>query len=113
LRYIDSIAAASALIWLAGCAPAPAVTILEPVGPAPAGQAKVLGQGSLQVYSARQKEPLAAEFREWQWDYELGKNAFTYGLAHFSGNWKPKDYFTNADVVWLPDGQIAGWLAAY
>ena len=32
-------------------------------------------------------------------------------VAHLSGHWKPKAHFTEADVVRLPDGQIAGWLA--
>jgi hypothetical protein len=34
-------------------------------------------------------------------------------VAHLSDNWQPKAHFTEADVVRLPDGQIAGWLAAH
>jgi len=32
-------------------------------------------------------------------------------VVHLSGNWRPRAHFTDADVVRLPDGQIAGWLA--
>jgi hypothetical protein len=32
-------------------------------------------------------------------------------VAHLSGHWEPAAHFTEADVVRLPDGQIAGWLA--
>ena len=32
-------------------------------------------------------------------------------VVHLAGNWKPRAPFTDADVVRLPDGQIAGWLA--
>jgi hypothetical protein len=34
-------------------------------------------------------------------------------VAHLSGNWEPGSQFTEADVVRLPDGHIAGWLAAH
>jgi hypothetical protein len=174
-----SIIAASGLVWLAGCASTPNVAIREPVGPAPSGPEKASGQGYLEVYSARQKEPLAENLREWQWEYDMGDNALAYGLAHtsyiirtengsvlryvpnsrnptdsqptvvtlppgryqveaqaeeagrqmvtvllpvliepgkttvahLSGHWKPKVQFSDSDVVRLPDGQIAGWLA--
>ena len=164
-----------ALVWFAGCATAPTVAVLEPVGPAPAGHAKVLDHGFLQVYSARQ--PFYANDMDWVWEC----NSFKYELAHtdymiltedgktvqsvrnsrnpadsmpalvalppgryqveaqadehcvaavnlvipvvvergkttvvhLSGNWKPEGHFANADVVRLPDGQIAGWLAAH
>jgi hypothetical protein len=181
MKYTNSIAVVGALALLTGCASAPNVAILEPVGPAPASQTKVLGQGALQVYSARQQEPIQANDMEWQWDYNQGNNGFTYGLAHtdyviltqdgkplhyvrnarnpadpdpalvtlppgryevqaeaeesgpkmanvvipvlvepgkttvvhLSGNWEPQRQFGDADVVRLPDGQIAGWLAAH
>ena len=32
-------------------------------------------------------------------------------VAHLSDHWKPKAHYTEADVVQLPDGGIAGWLA--
>ena len=32
-------------------------------------------------------------------------------VAHLSGHWQPEAHFTDADVVRLPDGEIAGWLA--
>ena len=177
----DSIVTVGALVWLAGCASAPTVTVLEPVGPSPARQAKAPGQGSLKVYSARQIGTSSANDTEWQWDYDFGSRPVPFGLAHTDytiltedgrplqyvrnarnpadpnpalvtlppgrykveaeaesyrgqtvktviptviepgktavvhlfGNWKPQGHFTNAEVVRLPDGQIAGWLAAH
>ena len=179
MRCMALIAAASSLVSLAGCASAPNVAIRDPVGPAPAGQQKASGEGYLEVYSARQKEPLAENLREWQWEYDMGDNALPYSLAHtgyiiraengnalkyvynarnptdpkptlvtlppgrykveaqaeeavgravivvlpvliepgkttvahLSGHWRPKVQFSDSDVVRLPDGQIAGWLA--
>ncbi len=183
MKCIASITATAGLLWLVGCASEPSVALREPVGPAPAGQAKTSDEGYLQVYSARLKEGnLAPSFTAWEWDYwdyPFQKNAFTYGLAHtdyviltkdghefryvrnatnpadpqpalvplppgryevkaeaeetdgrlvdvtlpvliepgrttvahLSGHWKPKAHFTESDVVRLPDGQIAGWLA--
>jgi hypothetical protein len=179
MKYTHSIAVAGALVLLTGCASSPPVVVLTPVGPAPAGQAMTSGQGYLQVYSARFKEPVAPNFMEWQTDYDFTAAPFLYDLAHsdyvirtqegnilknvrnarnpadpdpalvalppgrykieaegeeaggrtvrvdlpvliepgettvvhLSGNWKPRAQFTDADVVRLPDGQIAGWLA--
>jgi hypothetical protein len=34
-------------------------------------------------------------------------------VAHLSGGWKPQRQYTRNEVVRLPDGEIAGWLAAY
>jgi hypothetical protein len=181
MKCIDSIVLVGALVWLTGCASAPTVAVFDPVGPAPASQVKSLDQGSLQVYSARQCEPIGTRDMEWRWDYNLGRNPFEVDLAHtdyfiltqdgkpiqyvrnahnpadpmptvvalppgrykvealaeehyreavnlviqvvvepgkttvvhLSGNWKPRRHFTNADVVRLPDGEIAGWLAAH
>jgi hypothetical protein len=179
MKCIASIAAASSLMWLAGCASVPSVAVTEPVGPAPATQPEASDQGYLEVYSARLRENVRPDLTQWEWDYPFEKNAFTYGLAHtdylirteagltfqyvrnatnpadpnpavvslppgryrvqaegeeadgrivtvflpvliepgrttvahLSGRWKPKAHFTDADVVRLPDGQIAGWLA--
>ena len=33
--------------------------------------------------------------------------------AHLSGGWKPHSHYTANEVVRLPDGEIAGWLAAH
>jgi len=179
MKCIDSIVALGAVLLLAGCASTRTVAVVEPVGPAPASSTKPMAQGSLQVYSAREKEPVAVGDMEWEWDYNLANSPFTYGLAHtdyailtqagesfryvrnahnsadptpavvtllpgryeikaqaeghsgelanviipvavepgkltvvhLSGNWKPDQQFSNDDVVRLPDGQIAGWLA--
>ena len=32
-------------------------------------------------------------------------------VAHLAGHWKPEVPFTDGEVIRLPDGQIAGWLA--
>ena len=182
MKCIISIAAASGLMWLAGCASAPRIAVSKPVGPAPSSQAMGSDQGCLQVYSARIKEDVRPDLTEWEsdyWNYPFEKNAFTYGLAHtdyfirtmdghtlqyvrnatnpadpqpalvtlppgrytvqsegeeadgrlvtvmlpvliepgrttvahLGGHWAPEAHFTDADVVRLPDGQIAGWLA--
>lgn len=181
MKCMKSIAAASALVWLAGCASAPKIAILEPVGPPPVGQQQVHGPGSLQVYTARQKEPAQVNLSEWSVDYRFRTNPFAYGLAHtdytictmdghilqyvrnatnpadpepalvslspgryqvqaeaenahgqtvsvilpvliepgrttiahLAGNWEPQVPYGNADVVRLPDGQVAGWLASH
>jgi hypothetical protein len=181
MKCIAAIAAAGSLIWLAGCASAPKVAIVEPVGPAPAKPTTVSGEGYLQVFSARQRGAEFPEIMMWEWDYPLQRDALNYGLAHtdyiirteenrplqyvrnatdmadpqparvslppgrykveaeaeetggrtvkvllpvliepgrttvahLSGNWQPKAHFNEADVVRLPDGQIAGWLAAH
>jgi hypothetical protein len=34
-------------------------------------------------------------------------------VAHLSGGWKPQSQYTRNEVVRLPDGEIAGWLAAH
>ena len=181
MKYTRSIVTVTALVWLAGCASAPPIAVVKPVGPAPASPQLAQSQGSLQVYSARQKEPLDTSFTDWEWDYNLQRNLLIYSLAHtdyiirtqdgnpfqyvrnalnptdptptlvtlppghytveaeaeghdgqtvnvmipavvepgkatlvhLSGNWQPRRHFTDADVVRLPDGQIAGWLAAH
>jgi hypothetical protein len=180
MKYIAPITAAIGSMWLAGCASVPSVAVSKPVGPAPASQAKASGEGYLEVYSARLRETVRSDLKQWQWDYPLDRNAFTYGLAHtdyivrtddgltfryvrnatnpadpypalvslppgrykvqaeaeeadgglvtvllpvliepgrttvahLSGHWQPGSKFTEAEVVRLPDGQIAGWLAA-
>jgi hypothetical protein len=76
MKYLASIVTVGAVVWLAGCSSAPIFTVIQPVGPAPADQAKLLHNGFLQVYSARQ--PLYANETDWQWDC----NSFDYALAH-------------------------------
>ena len=179
VKCMALMAAACGLVWMAGCASTPKVAIREPVGPAPSGPQNVSAQGRLEVYSARQTEPLAENLGEWEWEYGIGDIALADGLArtgyiirtengrafkyvpnvksptdpeptlvtlppgryqveaqaeeadgkrvtvvlpvlidpgkttvaHLSGHWKPKAQFSESDVVRLPDGQIAGWLA--
>ena len=73
MRCIVSIVAAGSLVWLAGCASTPKVAIREPVGPAPSGPEKPSSQGYLEVYSARQAEPIAENLDEWVWEYDMGQ----------------------------------------
>ena len=180
MRILNSIAAAGVLALLTGCASAPKLAVLEPIGPAPGAPVAAGPGGRLQVYSARQREPLQLQAGEWwRWDTPYPPEELPRGLAHtgymirtasgstlryvrnaensadpvatvvmlspgryqvealatqpdgsttqvllpvliepgkitiahLSGDWKPARNLTNADVVRLPDGQIAGWLA--
>ncbi len=180
MKSINTIVTIGALAMLTGCASEPTVSLLQPVGPAPAGPKAAVAQGSLEVYSAPQQEPMGVNTTDWWSDYNLNRSLISYGLAHtdyviltrdgkdfqyvrnakdpadptparvslapgryevkaeaerpdgtlvnviipivikpgkttvvhLAGNWKPKGQFANNQVVRLPDGQIAGWLAA-
>ena len=179
MKGINLMAAAGALFWLTGCASAPDFAIVRPVGPAPGSPAVASKQGYVVVYTARQQEPITANFTEWQREYNLGRYPVAYELAHtaytirredgriiehvrnakgpddpqpkvvalppgryqveaeaqepngqmvsvilpvvvepgkttvahLADQWKPGTQFREADVVRLPDGQIAGWMA--
>ncbi len=66
MKSVNAILAAGTLVWLAGCATPSKVTVFEPVGPAPTGQAAVGREGSLQVYSAREEyEPVNINGAVW------------------------------------------------
>ena len=180
MKYTSLIAISGALVLVSGCASAPQVAVLEPVGPAPMGHPKSSAEGSLVVYSARERAPMDINREEWLWNSDFGRNDFLYELAHtdyticmqdgkvlehvrnarnvddpepvrvtllpgsyrieaeaeedgggtvnvtipvviqpgrtttahLAGEWKPVQHFTDADVVRLPDGQIAGWRTA-
>ena len=181
MKTFDSIATTAGLILLVGCASAPTVARLGPVGPSPANVATDSDLGSLQVYSACEKSGDRPELIQWEWDYPWNRSAFTHGVAHtdyiirtaegttlqyvrnastfsdptpavvslppghynleadaedadgrtapvllqvliepgkttvahLTGNWQPRRPFTDNEIVRLPDGQIAGWLAAH
>jgi hypothetical protein len=117
MKYINVFALAGAMVWLAGCASASRVVVAEPVGPAPAGAAQGLGDGSLVIYSARTPAGVDVNMGEWRWNNDFGKNAFLYGPAHsdytlYAQNGEVFKYVRNARdqddatpaVVTLPAG---------
>ena len=46
IKYVTAAALAGTTVWLVGCASAPRVVLVEPVGPAPTGVAQGMGDGS-------------------------------------------------------------------
>ncbi len=179
MNNVKSLIIASTALCLIGCASPARVGLLEPVGPAPAGHDGAPPDGSLQVYSARQRANVDINELEFRYNNDFGRNDFLYRpahtdytiysstgklvehvrnaqnrndpqpalvtlpagrytiaaraeingsrmpvevpvviepgrctQAHLQGNWKPHHPFNNAQVVRLPDGQIAGWRAS-
>ncbi len=82
MKCSNSIAAAGALLWLVGCASAPKVAVLEPVGPAPMGHSDATTMGSVQIYSAREGVPVDLNVQEFLWNNDFGRNDFLYEPAH-------------------------------
>jgi hypothetical protein len=84
MRYTYSIAMAAAAVCLAGCATAPRVAVVEPVGPAPMLSAAGSGDGSLVVYSARVPAEVDVNRDEWLSNNDFGRNDFADEPAHTS-----------------------------
>src|SRR5664279_3321755 len=82
MKYVIAVALAGTTVWLAGCASAPRVVVAEPVGPAPTVAAKVTGDGSLAIYSARTLASVDVNAAEWRYNNDFGKNEFLYEPAH-------------------------------
>ena len=82
MRYAKSIALAGAVIGLAGCASAPPVVVVDPVGPGPTAGSQKQGNGSLVVYSARALADVDVNRETWLWNNDFGKNEFLYEPAH-------------------------------
>jgi hypothetical protein len=82
MKYLNAVALAGAVVWLAGCASAPRVVVVEPVGPAPTGSAQGQGDGSLVIYSARTMADVDVNVAEWRYNNDFGKNDFLYEPAH-------------------------------
>jgi hypothetical protein len=82
LKQLNSIAAASILIWVTGCASTSTVVVQDRVGPCHKVVAAAASDGSLQVSTARAQAftDLNAETQLWNNDY--GKNEFLYTAAH-------------------------------
>jgi len=66
MKYLTAVALAGTMVWLAGCASAPRVVVAEAVGPAPTVAAKVTGDGSLAIYSARTPASVDVNAAAWR-----------------------------------------------
>jgi hypothetical protein len=82
MKYAQAIAVSGAILGLAGCASAPKVAVLAPVGPSPAEHSAVMSGGFLQVYSAQRKADIDLVTEEWRWNNDFGKNQFLTEPAH-------------------------------
>jgi len=82
MKYANAIAMSGIMVWVAGCASAPKVVVQEPVGPCQRVAAEGARDGSLQVYSARERAPLDLNAEVFFWNNDFGQNGFLYGAAH-------------------------------
>ena len=82
MKYVNSIALAGAMVWLVGCAAAPRVVVVEPVGPGPMTGSQGMGDGSLVIYSARTPADVDVNMETWLWNNDFGKNEFLSEPAH-------------------------------
>src|ERR1035437_9329581 len=98
MKYLNTVALAGAVVWLAGCASAPRVVVIEPVGPAPTGTAQEEGDGSLVIYSARKPADVDVNMAEWRYNNDFGKNDFLYEPAH-------TDY-----TIYAQNGEVGAFL---
>ena len=84
MKYASTLAMAAATLWLAGCASAPTVAVVDPVGPAPTMGAAGSGDGSLVIYSAQTPAFVDVNNLEWQLNNDFGKNEFMEEPTHTS-----------------------------
>ena len=82
MKYINAAALAGAMVWLVGCASAPRVVVMEPVGPGPMAVSEGQGNRSLVIYSARTPAEVDVNTETWLWNNDFGKNEFMYEPAH-------------------------------
>jgi hypothetical protein len=82
MKYASLLAMAAATMWLAGCASAPRVAVVDPVGPAPILGASGSGDGSLLIYSAPTPAYVDVNSQEWRLNNDFGKNEFLSEPAH-------------------------------
>jgi len=82
MKHTSTLILTGALIWMAGCASPTKIADLQPIGPAPASVSRNSGDGSLQVYSARQQVGFDPNVDEWLWNNDFGRNEFQYLSAH-------------------------------
>jgi len=82
MKYISTMALAGAMVWLAGCASAPKVVVVEAVGPGPVVSSQGAGDGSLVIYSARKAADVDVNMAEWRYNNDFGKNDFLNEPSH-------------------------------
>jgi hypothetical protein len=82
MKYLNAVALTGAMVWLVGCASAPRVVVVEPVGPGPMAASQGMGDGSLVIYSARVPADVDVNMETWRYNNDFGKNAFLYEPAH-------------------------------
>ncbi len=88
------VAWACVLLGAAGCASAPRMAVLEPIGPAPGAGGRVHNEGWLQVHTARERAVTDLNGEEFFWNNDFGQNQFLYRPVH-----------TRYDI-YCPDGQF-------
>src|ERR1022692_1793604 len=84
VKYACSLAMAAAAVWLAGCASAPQVAVVEPIGPGPMVGASGSGDGSLVIYSARMPAVVDLNQDQWLSNITPGRIDSGYVPAHTS-----------------------------
>ena len=82
MKYAASIAMAATALWLSGCASAPTIAVVDPVGPAPTVGTAGSGEGSLLVYSARTPALVDVNLEEWRLNNDFGRNEFMSAPSH-------------------------------
>jgi hypothetical protein len=82
MKYTKMVILAGAMVGLVGCASAPRVVVLDPVGPAPTGGSPGRGQGSLVVYSARVFAAVDVNEGAWREMYDFDNSESLYLPAH-------------------------------
>lgn len=80
MKYANTLAAAT--LWLAGCASAPTVAVVDPIGPAPSLGAPGSGDGALVVYSARTPAFVDINNEDWRRDGSFGRDQTAIELSH-------------------------------
>ena len=89
-----------AVIGLAGCASAPRVAVLDPVGPAPSSRTVAAGEGTLLVYTPPAQPTVDLLAEEWRWNNDFGRNEFLQVPAH------------SRYVVYSEDGRVVRRVAS-
>ena len=82
MKYSNAIAMSSIMVWVVGCASAHKVVVQDTVGPCHRVAASGASEGSLLVYSARERAPLSIQTETFFWNADFGKNEFLYETAH-------------------------------
>ncbi len=95
MKHAKTVLLAGAMVGLVGCATAPKVVVVDPVGPEPTEVSQGTGKGSLVIYSARALADVDINEVEWRWNNDFGRNEFLYEPAHTGYT----IYAQNGDVV--------------